>query len=72
MGPLLFLVYVNAMPSLVKYGRLLQLAHNTTLICSVTFTNLMNNDSGRSMALHRLVDVGKLNYMVTEANGLTQ
>ena len=33
LGPLLFLVYVNAMPSLVKYGRLLQFADDTTLIC---------------------------------------
>ena len=34
LGPLLFLIYVNAMPSLVKYGRLLQFADDTTLICS--------------------------------------
>ena len=34
LGPLLFLVYVNAMPSLVKYGRLLQFADDTTLICT--------------------------------------
>ena len=34
LGPLLFLVYVNAMPSLVQYGRLLQFADDTTLICS--------------------------------------
>ena len=33
LGPLLFLVYVNAMPSLVRYGRLLQFADDTTLIC---------------------------------------
>ena len=33
LGPLLFLVYVNAMPSLVQYGRLLQFADDTTLIC---------------------------------------
>ena len=33
-GPLLFLIYVNAMPSLVQYGRLLQSADHTTLICS--------------------------------------
>ena len=32
--PLLFLVYVNAMPSIVEYGRLLQFADDTTLICS--------------------------------------
>ena len=31
---MLFLSYVNAMPSLVKYGRLLQFADDTTLICS--------------------------------------
>ena len=34
LGPLLFLIYVNAMPSLVQYGRLLQFADDTTLICS--------------------------------------
>ena len=34
LGPLLFLIYVNAMPSLVKCGRLLQFADDTTLICS--------------------------------------
>ena len=34
LGPLLFLIYVNAMPSLVKYGILLQFADDTTLICS--------------------------------------
>jgi len=32
--PLLFLVYVNEMPSIVKYGKLLQFADNTMLICS--------------------------------------
>lgn len=32
--PLLFLIYVNMMPSLVKYGRLLEFADDTTLICS--------------------------------------
>ena len=34
MGPLFFLVYVNAMLSVVKFGKLLQLADDTTLICS--------------------------------------
>ena len=34
LGPLLFLIYINAMPSLVKFGRLLQFADDTTLICS--------------------------------------
>jgi len=34
LGPLLFLVYVNEMPSIVKYGKLLQFADDTTLICS--------------------------------------
>ena len=32
--PLLFLVYVNDMPSLVHHGNLLQFADDTTLICS--------------------------------------
>jgi len=31
---LLFLVYVNEMPSIVKHGILLQFADDTTLICS--------------------------------------
>ena len=34
LGPLLFLVYVNAMPSVVKFGKLLQFADDTTLIFS--------------------------------------
>jgi len=35
LGPLLFLVYVNEMPSIVKHGgKLLQFADETTLICS--------------------------------------
>ena len=34
LGPLLFLVYVNDMPSLVHHGNLLQFADDTTLICS--------------------------------------
>ena len=34
LGPLLFLIYVNAMPSLVECGRLLQFADDTILICS--------------------------------------
>ena len=34
LGPLLFLVYVNDMPSQVKYEKLLQYADVTALICS--------------------------------------
>ena len=34
LGPLLFPVYVNDMPSLVHHGNLLQFADDTTLICS--------------------------------------
>ena len=34
LGLLLFLIYVNAMLSLVKCGSLLQFADDTTLICS--------------------------------------
>ena len=34
LGPLLFLVYVNDMPSQIKHGKLLQYADNTALICS--------------------------------------
>ena len=33
LGPLLFLIYVNAMLSLVKCGRILQFADDITLIC---------------------------------------
>ena len=33
LGPLLFLIYVNEMPSIVKFGKLLQFADDTTLIC---------------------------------------
>ena len=34
LGPLLFQVYVNDMPSLVHHGNLLWFADETTLICS--------------------------------------
>ena len=34
LGPLLFLVYVNDMPSQIKHGKLLQYADDTALICS--------------------------------------
>ena len=34
LGPLLFLVYVNAMPFVVKHSRLLQFADDTAVICS--------------------------------------
>ena len=34
LGPLLFLIYINAMPCLVKYRRLLQFSDDATLICS--------------------------------------
>ena len=36
LGPLLFLVYVNDMPSIVENGKLLQFADDTTLICTGT------------------------------------
>ena len=39
LAPLLFLIYVNAMPSLVECGRLLQFADNTTLICRDNFAS---------------------------------
>ena len=34
LGPLLFLVYVNDMPSQIRHGKLLQYADDTALICS--------------------------------------
>ena len=34
LGPLLFLVYVNDMPSRVHNGKLLQYADDTALICT--------------------------------------
>ena len=34
LGPLLFLIYVNEMPSIVKFGKLLKFADDTTLTCS--------------------------------------
>ena len=34
LGPLLFFVYVNAMPFVVKHSRLLQFADDTAVICS--------------------------------------
>ena len=34
LGPLLFLIYMNEMPSQVRHGRLLQYADDTALICS--------------------------------------
>ena len=33
LGPLLFLVHVNAMPFVVKHSRLLQFVDDTALIC---------------------------------------
>ena len=44
LGPLLFLVYVNEMPSLVKHGRLLQFANDTTLM---TVKKRLNSDLQR-------------------------
>ena len=38
LGPLLFLVYVNNLPSQVSGGVLLQYADDTTLICSAPDT----------------------------------
>jgi len=35
LGPLLFLVYMNEIAHHVKYGRLLQYADDTVLICSI-------------------------------------
>ena len=34
LGPLLFLIYMNTLPSVVTAGTLLQYADDTTLICS--------------------------------------
>ena len=34
LGPLLFLIYVNEMPSQVRHGCLLQFADDTCLICA--------------------------------------
>ena len=36
LGPLLFLIYVNSLPSQVTNGVLLQYADDTTLVCSGT------------------------------------
>ena len=36
LGPLLFLIYMNEMPSQVSHGKLLQYADDTALICSGT------------------------------------
>ena len=38
LGPLLFLVYVNDMPSQIKNGWLLQYADDTALLCSAATT----------------------------------
>ena len=40
LGPLLFLAYMNTLPSIINAGTLLQYANDTTLICSgSTFTS---------------------------------
>ena len=43
--PLLFFVYINAMPSVVKFGKLLQFADDTTLISNTdTVKKLLSHD----------------------------
>ena len=49
LGPLLFLVYINAMPSLVRHSRLLQFADDTTVICSGENYNVVRNNWNSNM-----------------------
>ena len=42
-GPLLFLVYMNTLPSIITAGTLLQYADDTTLICGGSAAATMNN-----------------------------
>ena len=59
LGELLFLIYVNAMSSLVKYGRLLQLADYTTLICS--------GDIHKEVQVHLEHDLRSLLFWITSS-----
>ena len=42
LGPLLFLIYMNDMPSQFKHGKLLQYADDTALICSGASTEIVH------------------------------
>ena len=44
LGPLLFLEYVNDIPSQVHHGNLLQFADDTTLICSAEVEKKLSHD----------------------------
>ena len=49
--PLLFLVYINEMPSLVKFGKLLQFADDTILICCDSDNNSVKIQLSHDLAL---------------------
>jgi len=51
LGPLLFLVYVNIMPTVVEFGKLLQFADDTTLICSGPDVDTANRQSSHDLSL---------------------
>ena len=56
LGPLLILVYVNAMPSVVKFGKLLQFTDDTTLISSGSDIDTVKKQSALSHDLALLSD----------------
>ena len=51
LGPLLFLVNVNAMPPVVKFGKLLQFADDITLICSGSDIDTVKKQLSHVLAL---------------------
>lgn len=70
LGPLLFLIYVNHMPSVVQHGSLLQFVDDTCLICCgstvESVSQLLNDDISSSewiTASRMQVNVSKSNIM---------
>ena len=49
LGPLMFLVYVNEMPSIVEHSTLLQFADDMTVVCSGENYNVANKKSNSDL-----------------------
>ena len=69
LGPLLFLIYVNAMPSIVQYGRLLQFANDTTLTCSGDTHNDVQWQLQHDLrSLHSWINSSKMRLNITKSS----